>query len=137
MTKRLLLALTALALGMLQAPLAAAPAPPRPLCFGEPATIFLPGTESSATSVEGTDGDDVIVTGAGQDAVDGGRGDDLICTRGGRDTIRGGRGFDRMRGGPGTDTLRGQRGLDSANGGRGDNDACAAERRHRCETRLT
>lgn len=138
MTKRLLVAFAATVLGMVlvQAPLApagAAPPAPTPTCFGEPATIFLPTTESSATSVVGTSGDDVIVTGEGADTVEGRGGRDLICTRGGPDVIRGGAGDDRMRGGSGVDSLRGRGGLDRADGGEGDKDVCAAERKTRCE----
>lgn len=135
MTKRLLVAMAATALGtvLVQAPLETAGAAPIPLCFGEPATIFAPGTKDTATVVTGTSRDDVIVTGPGQDRVEGRGGDDLICTRGGRDTILGERGDDRMRGGPGFDRLAGLRGLDRADGGKGDSDICAAERETRCE----
>ena len=135
MTKRLLVAIAATALGgaLIQAPITSAGAAPTPLCFGEPATIVVPGTPSSATSVTGTDADDVIVTGAGRDRVDGRGGDDLICTRAGNDAIFGQRGDDRMRGGRGVDRLSGLRGLDRADGAEGSRDTCAAERERRCE----
>lgn len=131
-----ILAAVALLTVVVQGPLPTAEAAQRPLCFGEPATIFVPGTESSASTVQGTDGDDVIVTGPGDDRVRGLRGRDLICTRGGRDVIRGGRGDDAMRGGAGADRVAGRHGLDRANGGRGANDACGAEREHACEKDL-
>ncbi len=139
MTKRLMVALAAATLGtaLVQAPLTTAAAAPVPLCFGEPATIFIPTTERSATSVAGTSGDDVIVTGEGADTVEGRGGRDLICTRGGTDVIRGGDGDDRMRGGSGVDSLRGRRGLDRADGGSGDKDICAAERKTRCEANFS
>ncbi len=128
------LATATLGMALLQAPLAnAASGAPTPTCSGEVATIFLPSTKQSATAVEGTNGDDVIVTGRGQDRVDGNGGRDVICTRGGADIIHGGRGDDQMRGGAGADRLSGRRGLDRANGGKGSNDVCAAERERRCE----
>ena len=137
MTKRLVLALTAATLGtaLTQAPsLSAGAAPaPGPLCRGEVATIFVPGTPGTATSVEGTNGDDVIVTGKGEDSVDARGGRDIVCTRAGADTVNGGPGDDKMGGGPGMDRLWGRRGLDRANGGTGNEDQCAAEREKRCE----
>lgn len=136
MTTRLLAALGAAALGvgLLQAPLTTAgAAAPSPTCFGEPATIFIPTTENSASAIQGTNRDDVIVTGRGADSVQGFGGRDLICTRGGLDTIRGGRGDDKLRGGASEDVLRGRKGLDRANGGAGDTDVCGAERKKRCE----
>ncbi len=120
MTTRLLAALAATTLGaaLVQAPLATAGAAPLPTCSGEVATIFFPSTSNSATAVEGTSGDDVIVTGRGSDHVDGRGGRDVICTRGGVDVIRGGKGDDLMRGGRAADQVAGGRGLDRANGGR-------------------
>lgn len=136
MAKRLLVGLAAATLGtaLIQAPLATAGATPvAPTCSGQPATIFFPSVEGSATAVEGTSGDDVIVTGRGSDTVEGGGGRDAICTRGGNDTIRGGTADDQMRGGPGADRLSGRKGLDRANGGKGAKDVCAAEAKRRCE----
>ena len=109
---------------------------PTPTCQGEPATLFFPSVPGSATAVQGTDDDDVIVTGRGQDSVNGGAGRDLICTRGGKDSVRGGRGDDRVRGGPRDDRLFGNKGLDRAFGGRGADDVCAAEREKRCEANV-
>lgn len=101
-------------------------------CDGKVATIILPSTRNQATSAEGTRGDDVIVTGPGQETVRGLAGDDTICLRGGKDTIFGGRGDDTIIGGAGRDRLHGQRGLDRARGGAG-TDACSAEREKSCE----
>ena len=134
MRKRMLVALTAATLGMalVQGPIANAE-PEIPTCQGEVATIFIPTTRDTVTAVEGTDADDVIVTGDGPDSVDGNGGSDLICTRGGPDSIRGGSGDDRVNGGEGADRLRGNLGLDRANGGGGTQDVCAAERERACE----
>lgn len=101
-------------------------------CDGKVATIIFPSTPNQATSAEGTRGDDVIVTGPGQETIRGLAGDDTICVRGGRDTIFGGRGDDTIIGGAGRDQLHGQRGLDRARGGAG-TDACSAEREKSCE----
>ncbi len=130
----MLVALAAATLGtaLVQGPIANA-GPVTPTCQGEVATIFVPGTQDTATAVEGTDRDDVIVTGDGPDSVDGNGGSDLICTRGGPDTIRGGRGDDRVNGGLGADRLFGNLGLDRADGGKGTQDVCAAERERACE----
>lgn len=136
MKTRLLVPLAAVALGtaLTQAPAAnAGSSQPAPTCQGVPATLFLPTTENSATSFQGTSGDDVIVTGDGAEFVDGRGGRDLICTRGGPDTIRGGPGDDRVLGGRGADELSGNNGLDRASGGTGTKDVCAAERERRCE----
>ena len=135
MAMRLLVALAGATLGtaLIQAPFATAEAAPTPTCSGEVATIFIPSAKGSASAVEGTSGDDVIVTGAGADAVEGKGGRDLICTRGGADTVRAGRGDDQMRGGPGADRLAGRKGLDRANGGKGERDVCSAEGTRACE----
>ncbi len=139
MTKRLMVALAAVTLGsaLVQAPLTTAAAAPVPLCSGEPATIFMPTTPGGATTVSGTDGDDVIVTGPGADRVLGRGGRDIICTRGGNDVIRGGGGDDQLRGGPGADRVAGRKGLDRADGGKGNQDVCAAEQERRCEANFS
>lgn len=131
----MLVALAAATLGtaLVQGPLANAGVRQTPTCQGEPATLFFPSAPGSTTSVAGSSGDDVIVTGSGQDRVEGNGGRDVICTRGGPDTIRGGRGDDRVRGGRGADRLFGNRGLDRVNGGKGTQDVCAAEREKACE----
>jgi Ca2+-binding RTX toxin-like protein len=76
------------------------------LCFGEPATITGNGT------VNGTNGDDVIITGNRADTVDGKGGNDRICTHGGDDHVRGGTGNDRINSGNGNDDTGGQAGND-------------------------
>lgn len=131
-----LTALAAVVLGtaLTQAPWAnAGTAAPTPTCRGEVATIFIPGTAGSSTADNGTSGDDVIVTGKGDDRVEGKGGRDIICTRASTDIILGGPGDDRMGGGPDADKLSGKRGLDRANGGTGTHDVCAAEQERRCE----
>lgn len=82
-------------------------------------------------TVDGGDGDDNIVTGAGQDRVDGGLGNDNIITGAGKDYAFGNTGDDRIAtgadddvvyGGDGQDRLIGGDGRDFIDGGKG-NDA--------------
>jgi Ca2+-binding RTX toxin-like protein len=56
-------------------------------------------------SVDGGDGDDVIIGGAGNDTLLGGAGDDVILGNDGDDTLDGGDGEDVLVGGAGTDVL--------------------------------
>jgi Ca2+-binding RTX toxin-like protein len=84
------------------------------LCFGKPATITGSGV------VNGTPGDDVIITGNKADTVNGRGGDDLICTHGGDDYVRGGPGDDKISAGNGNDDAGGQGGNDLVQGGNGD-----------------
>lgn len=121
--------LTALSLG---GPAQGLSPAPRPTCDGKPATLVFPSTESSASSIEGTERDDVIVTGPGTERIRGLGGNDVICSRGGNDTLLGGRGDDKLIGGRGRDKLDGRRGLDRAVGGLG-RDRCSAERERSCE----
>lgn len=77
-----------------------------------PADDNTPDAEppSSACTILGTDGDDVIT---------GTSGDDVICGLGGDDRIDAGRGNDIVFAGPGNDTVYGDRGRDILNGGSG------------------
>ena len=77
----------------------------------------------------GTDGNDAIFAGSGDDLIDGNDGNDRLEGRGGNDTINGGQGNDNLDGhdgndqlfgGPGDDTLRGKTGTDWLDGGDGD-----------------
>ncbi len=71
------------------------------LCAGQEATIVgtTPGT------INGTDGDDVIVGTSGADTINAGAGNDSVCGLGGGDLIRGGTGRDIILGGNGPDAL--------------------------------
>jgi len=67
--------------------------------------VFGPGPDDSAPAtitatglVEGTPGDDVILTGDGADTVLGLGGDDIMCAQGGDDTVVGGPGDDTVLG---------------------------------------
>ncbi len=62
------------------------------LCFGARPTIAVSGPGARGSVVEGTAGDDVIVTRNGSYTISGGGGDDRICAVGGNNTIDGGTG---------------------------------------------
>jgi Ca2+-binding RTX toxin-like protein len=110
--------------------------PPAPTCNGLVATIVgKPG----ATTIRGTDGNDVIVdldganridarggndticTGAGNDAIDGGAGNDVIFAGDGKNNVGGGDGDDIVMALGGDDTLAGGAGNDAIYGGPGNN----------------
>jgi Ca2+-binding RTX toxin-like protein len=80
-------------------------------CKGKVATV-VGGPLSDV--LEGTPGDDVISTLAGNDTVKGGKGDDTICLGGGKDTGKGGGGDDLIVGEAGKDTCIGGPGADKA-----------------------
>ena len=90
--------------------------PPHPSCFGQAATIDHSGNNSGVV-VNGTSGNDVIVTGNGNDTVDGKGGNDVICTQDGNDFIQGSTGNDEVFGGDGNDTVKGSAGNDTVVGG--------------------
>ncbi len=90
--------------------------PPSGKCFGQTPTITGNGV------VNGTPGDDVILTGSGADTVRGLGGDDLICTGRGDDFVRGGAGDDKILAGGGADNAGGSAGDDLVRGV-GGNDA--------------
>ncbi|MEM8988996.1 MAG: LamG-like jellyroll fold domain-containing protein [Pseudomonadota bacterium] len=71
-------------------------------------------------SLQGGAGNDAIAGGDGDDVIDGGSGDDSLSGDAGNDTLLGGLGEDWLSGGPGNDVLLGQVGDDSLYGGVGD-----------------
>ncbi len=68
-------------------------------CFGKQATIVSSGT------INGTEGNDVIVGSEGPDIINAFGGNDLVCALGGNDLIRGGLGDDSLDGGEGNDLI--------------------------------
>ncbi len=72
--------------------------------------------------VDALGGNDIILAGAGNDVVDAGDGDDDVSGGRGADTIDGGNGNDTLRGNRGADTIRGRGGDDLIRGGRGNDD---------------
>ena len=88
-------------------------------CDGEVATIV-----SSAATIEGTSGDDVILaTGTAGQTIRAGAGDDIICGTSGPDRIFAGDGNDTVLAGNGNDTIDGWNGFDTIDGGFGNDTA--------------
>lgn len=77
-------------------------------------------TVTAALRIEGGDGDDTLIGGAGDEVLIGGDGGDYIEGGGGDDTLNGGEGRDVLYGLDGDDTLMGWGGRDYLDGGRGD-----------------
>lgn len=88
-----------------------------PMCNGYPATII--GTVGD-DFIEGTDGDDVIVTGSGNDTILALAGDDMVCAGNGDDFVVGMQGSDQLWGGTGDDIVIGGPGNDAVYGENGD-----------------
>ncbi len=72
-------------------------------------------------TVEGSERNDLIITGSGNDLLLGGAGDDTLLGGGGNDFLFGGSGNDLLDGGPGDDTLEGGFGVNTLVGGEGNN----------------
>jgi hypothetical protein len=101
------------------------PPPPAGLCNGKVATIV---GKAGATTIRGTQGNDVIVDLDGNNKIDGRGGNDTICTGPGADVIDGGNGSDWIDAGDGANTITGGNdndaiyagsGNDTIDGGRG------------------
>jgi Ca2+-binding RTX toxin-like protein len=63
----------------------------------------------------GLGGNDCIIGGGGNDNIDGGGGNDIIIGGPGDDNLNGGQGDDYLDGGPGTDTCNIKHGTDTTN----------------------
>jgi Ca2+-binding RTX toxin-like protein len=72
--------------------------------FTTTAECTLSGVSTSAETITGTPGDDVICGGAGPDTIMGLEGNDILKGEGGADMLFGGIGDDTLDGGIGTDT---------------------------------
>jgi len=107
-----------------------------PTCDGLPASITggpgdttINGTNGpdviidldGNNTINGLSGDDRICTGAGDDVVLGGNGDDVLIDTGGTNTLDGGKHNDRITAGSGNDTLDGGSGRDVLDAGDGNN----------------
>jgi Ca2+-binding RTX toxin-like protein len=68
-------------------------------------------------TLDGGDGDDILVGGSGNDTIRGGRGQDLILGGDGNDRINGGDGDDVIMDWSGNNRIRGGRGQDLVMGG--------------------
>ncbi|MFV2065670.1 MAG: SdrD B-like domain-containing protein, partial [Pirellulales bacterium] len=93
--------------------------------------ITFDGSVAVPVTMEGGDGDDILIGGQGPNTIRGGKGNDRI-TGGkladdlfgdeGDDVITGKDGDDTIEGGDGSDRIRGEGGNDTINGGEGDDD---------------
>ena len=92
-----------------------------PTCFGEFATPGHLGT-NKADRIDGTNGDDVIISLGGNDRVDGKKGNDKICTGEGKDKASGGPGDDMILPGPDADFVAAGPGDDQVFAQDGDKD---------------
>ena len=78
------------------------------------------GFEATTDIVNGTGGEDAITTYGLGETINGHEGDDVIVALGGNDVIFGGGGFDQLKGGSGNDQLFGEGGEDLLKGEDGD-----------------
>jgi Ca2+-binding RTX toxin-like protein len=78
------------------------------------------GSTQIGATVDGDDGNDVILGTANADTISGGKGHDYIFAGGGNDSVTGGDGNDVIIGGKGNDTLHGDAGNDVISGADGD-----------------
>ncbi|WP_275974374.1 calcium-binding protein [Argonema galeatum] len=74
--------------------------------------LGIPTNESSGSSLDDTNGDDIVFSGNGDDYLDGGDGNDYLFGEAGNDYLYGGNGFDYLNGGDGDDILFGDAGDD-------------------------
>ncbi|HID66987.1 MAG TPA: calcium-binding protein, partial [Roseibacterium sp.] len=73
----------------------------------------VPGTTSVGETLTGTDGDDQLIGGRGDDIIEGGDGNDYLIGGAGRDEINGGDGDDYIADGWGTGSMDGGDGIDT------------------------
>jgi Ca2+-binding RTX toxin-like protein len=84
-------------------------------CAGMPLTDLVTGD----ITVHGSDANDLIFGGSGNDNIDGKNGDDCLVGSSGNDVITGNNGNDIILGGPGNDIIDGKNGYDICYGGPG------------------
>jgi Ca2+-binding RTX toxin-like protein len=70
-------------------------------------------------TIDGGNGNDMIMGSSGNDTIMGGKGNDTILGGDGNDTIHGGKGQDTILGGAGNDKVYGDQGRDFVDGGEG------------------
>jgi Ca2+-binding RTX toxin-like protein len=74
-----------------------------------------------SNTINGRGGNDVICSGSGNDVIDAGAGNDLVVDKGGSNTVAGGGGNDQVTAGTGNDTIHGGAGDDTISAGNGNN----------------
>lgn len=82
--------------------------------------IFVETSKADGNTLNGGEGDDMLVGGSGDDIINGGVGNDTINGLAGDDTLSGGDGNDTLNGGSGDDMINGGEGADTLNGDDGD-----------------
>ena len=89
---------------------------------GDGNDLLISGT--TGATLNGGSGNDRLLGGSGNDTLDGGTGDDTVSGGGGADTLTGGQGVDNVLGGAGDDLIiwRLGDGLDTIDGNAGTND---------------
>ncbi|MBI3332417.1 hypothetical protein HYZ99_05710 [Candidatus Peregrinibacteria bacterium] len=102
-----------------------------PQCDGQNATVYVQGGfivggpdhgDPYTGTLDGGNGNDVIVGTSGNDRLRGRNGNDLLCGGAGDDKLYGGNGNDELRGGTGDDILHAGNGTDLLFGGDGSDD---------------
>jgi hypothetical protein len=98
-------------------------APPEcaPIAAGLTSLIVGSGT------IDGNNGNSLILGSAGDDLIRARQGDDCVVSGGGNDDLRGNQGNDVLVGGPGDDTLNGGQNTDICYGGSGTDTAAQCE----------
>jgi alpha-tubulin suppressor-like RCC1 family protein/PKD repeat protein len=74
-----------------------------------------------SNTINGRGGNDVICSGSGNDAIDAGSGNDLVVDKGGSNTVAGGGGNDQITAGNGNDAIDSGTGDDTIGAGNGNN----------------
>lgn len=74
---------------------------------------YLGSGGENPSHLTGQEGDDALISGAGDDTLDGGEGDDTLYSGSGNDILNGGEGDDDLSSGEGNDTLTGGEGNDT------------------------
>ncbi len=85
---------------------------------GNDVVVIAPNVTANVT-IDGGDGNDLLVGGGGNDVLIGGSGSDFLYGGGGNDVLLGGVGNDQLFGGAGNDSLVGGEGIDIVDGGAG------------------
>lgn len=102
-----------------------------PMCNGQTATVYVSNGfivggpddgDAYAGTLNGGNGNDVIVGTSGADDIDGGNGNDTICAGDGDDIVDGGNDIDTIFGEDGNDDISGGNGADTIDAGEGTNE---------------
>lgn len=84
------------------------------------------GSDANET-IHGTEDNDIVASGSGDDMVEGDEGNDVICAEEGNDRVEGGSGIDVLNGNQGDDNVQGGDGDDVVRGGKGNDRVMGGE----------